>query len=135
MSLPRMAAPLEPPSSCRWHGLRPAPGQDWTPMKADVPSAPIYRHVPPARAGERLVFPAAPAVLEAQPRDARHQIELARPRVPGDDRRDSHPGARQHHVALVEALRHGIMATDVQTHLANVDAFRIDILVVAQAVQ
>src|SRR5215203_4492048 len=109
MSLPRMAAPLEPPSSCRWHGLRPAPGQDWTPMKADVPSAPIYRHVPLARAGERLAFPAAPAVLQAQPRDARHQIELARPGVPGHDRLQTHPLAGHNHVAFVEALRHGVM--------------------------
>src|SRR5215216_980508 len=121
MSLLRMAAPLEPPSSCRWHGLRPAPVQDWTPMKADVPSALIYRHVPLAHGGERLLFPAAPAVLQAQPRDARHQIELARPRVPCHDRRDTHPGAGQHHVALVEALCHGIMATDIEPHLANVD--------------
>src|SRR5215203_1176480 len=113
MSLPRMAAPLEPPSSCRWHGLRPAPVQDWTPMKADVPSALIYRHVPLAHGGERLLFPAAPAVLQAQPRDARHQIELARPGVAGHDRLQTHARAREGHMGLVEDLRYGVMATDV----------------------
>src|SRR3712207_2231266 len=83
---------------------------NWVP---DVRSAPIDRDVPPARGGERLLFPAAPAVLEAQARDARHQIKLARPRVAGDDRSETHPRAGQDHVALVEDLRHGVMATDI----------------------
>src|SRR4051812_32766526 len=92
-------------------------------VSAEARSASVDRDVPPALGGEGLLLPAAPAVLETQPSNARHQIELARPGVAGDDRRDTHSSTGQHHVALVETLRHGIMATDVEPHLANVDPF------------
>ena len=45
-------------------------------------------------AGERLAVPTVPTLLQAQPGDPRHEVELGRPCVSLDDRIQLHAGAR-----------------------------------------
>src|ERR671915_1051901 len=53
---------------------------------------------------ERLAPPAAPAVLQPHPRQARHQIELRRPRVPHLDRIRLDPAVGEVVVAAAQPL-------------------------------
>src|SRR5438067_13618954 len=95
------------------------------PGDRDAGSASVDGHVCAAGGGEGFAVPAGPPVLQAQPGDPRHQIELARPGVPRDDRVQAHALAREDHVALLVPLRHGIVAPHVEAHLVDDDSFGI----------
>jgi hypothetical protein len=61
-------------------------------VNTPIISAPVDRH-DVVLAGERLAVPAVPTLLQAQPGDPRHEVELGRPCVSGDDRIQAHARA------------------------------------------
>ena len=100
-----------------------------------IGSASVDGHVRAAAGVERLSVPAAPTALQAQARDPRHEIELARPCVPLDDRIQTHARPGEGHVALLEHLRRRIVAKHIEPDLVDSDGFRVHVLIVAQAVE
>src|SRR5829696_3411516 len=105
------------------------------PVASTGRSASVDGNAITASGGERFSVPTSPALLQPQPGDPRHEIELARPRIPGDDWIQAYALSRQGHVALFEELLHGIVASHIQPHLADSYGFCIDVLIVAQAVE
>ena len=91
-----------------------------------------HRHMQPAVGRERFTGPPSPAFAQAKTGDTRHQVELARPRVPTHDRTHGHSRCRQRHVALVEDLPNRIVPTNIEPYPVDGQCLGIDVLVVAQ---
>src|ERR1700722_14084340 len=73
-----------------------------------------------ALARERLASPTAPAFAQLHPGEARHQIELGRPRVAERDRPDLEP-AVDHRVVVGDlALRHDVVFVEVELRRGHV---------------
>ena len=84
---------------------------------------------------EWLPVPATPTFLQAQPSDARHEIELAGPGVALHHRVQVHPCRGKRHMALLDHLRRGVVAEQIEPDFIDFDGLRIHILIVAQPVK
>ncbi len=94
-------------------------------LNADSASADGYNV---AVRGERFPVPAAPPLLQTQPGDPCHEVELARPRVPLRHREQTHALARQEHVTLVDVLCHGIVPQHIEADLVDFDGLGVHVL-------
>jgi hypothetical protein len=92
-------------------------------------------HVQPAVGGERFTGPPAPTFAQAKAGEARHQVELTRPRVATDDRIHGDATRRERHVALVECLSNWIVPTNIEPNPVDGERLGVDVLVVAQPVE
>src|SRR6266496_1818939 len=100
-----------------------APGEPRRPrVSAPGGGALVDGHVQGAGGGEGLALPAAPAVAEAEPAQACHQVELGGPRVAQDA--GHQPRARLAELDLLrdQALRHRVEPAGRQHHRVGVDA-------------
>ena len=68
----------------------------------------------PAARVEPFSLPPTPALLQAEPRDPRHEIELARPRVPLDDRIQADARRGEGYVALLQHLCRRVVAQQIE---------------------
>src|SRR5215210_8859457 len=118
-----------------------------------MPTAPVFLRLPPLHlalsstsspsvdrhdvllAGERFAVPAVPTLLQAQPGDPCHEVELGRPGVSLDDRIQAHARARDGYVALIEHLLRRIVTKHIEPYRVDFDGLRIDMLVVTQPVE
>src|SRR5215207_2081755 len=97
-------------------------------------SASVGRH-DVALTSERFAVPAVPTLLQAQPGDPRHEVELGRPCVSLHDRIQLHARARDGYVALVKHLLRRIVTKHIEPYCVDFDGLRIDMLVVTQPVE
>src|SRR3954451_12894843 len=98
-------------------------------------SPPEHGDVESAVGGEGLFTPTSPALVKAKAGEARHQVELTRPRISAHDRIDGDARCRKRDMTLVERLANRVVAPHIEAHAVDGECLGVDVLVVAQPVK